>query len=218
MTDEIAVRAEYHQLVRTEVLPLVPAGTGTLLDVGGGSGGTAARLKELGRATRVGVVDLVAGSAVPGIDFAYAGNLEDPDVLDRVIEAEGPFSVILCLDVLEHLVDPWRVVERLHKALVPGGVIVASLPNVRHYTAVLPLMFRNSWRLEDRGILDRTHLRFFVRQTAIELMTHSGLVLEEVKATPAEARRIRLFRALTAGLFNSFTDLQYLVRVRRDRD
>lgn len=213
--DQPAARPDYHQLVREEVVPLVPKMGGTLLDVGGGVGATAMRIKELRLVDRAGVVDLVAASANPGIDFAHGGNLEDPALLDRVIEAEGPFSAILCLDVLEHLVDPWQTVARLHQALKPGGVIVASIPNIRHYSASLPLLFRNRWQLEDSGILDRTHLRFFVRESAIELMTHSGLMLDEVRGTPAQARRMHWFRAATLGLLNSFTDLQYLIRVRR---
>ena len=213
--DQPVARPDYHQLVREEVVPLMPKMGGTLLDVGGGVGATAMRMKELGLVERAGVVDLVAASANPGIDFAHGGNLEDPALLDRVTEAEGPFSAILCLDVLEHLVDPWDTVARLHQSLAPGGVIVASIPNIRHFTASLPLFFGNKWTLEDDGILDRTHLRFFVRETAIELMTHSGLVLEEVRGSASNAKRIHLFRKLTLGLLNSFTDLQYLIRVRR---
>ena len=116
--------------------------------------------------------------------------------------------------MLEHLRDPWSVVRLLHGGLAPGGVIVASIPNVRNFTALAPLLFRNRWRLTDAGVLDRTHLRFFVRESAVELMTSSGLVLEEVRARPSGGRRVRAFRAVTAGLMNSFTDLQYLIRVR----
>lgn len=209
------VRSDYHALVRSDVIPLVPESGGTLLDVGGGVGATAARLKALGKAKRAGVVDLVdAASRNADLDFSYSGNLEDPSVLDRVIEREGPFSIVLCLDVLEHLQDPWRVVRGLHGGLAPGGVIVASIPNIRNYKALFPLLFQNKWTLTDKGILDRTHLRFFVRDTAIELMTSSGLELDEVRSAPSGGRKIRLIRALTLGLLNSFTDQQYLIRVR----
>ncbi len=54
-------------------------------------------------------------------------------------------------------------------------MIVASLPNVRHYRVSGGLLFRGRWHLQDAGILDRTHLRFFVKDTMIELLTHSGL-------------------------------------------
>lgn len=209
-------RMDYHKHIREEIIPLVPDAGGTLLDVGGGVGATAARLKHLGKAQRVGVIDLI-DSSMEGVtkDFSYSGNIEDARFLDSVIEAEGPFQTILCLDVLEHLVDPWAIVGRLHKALVPGGVIVASIPNVRHYSAFLPLAFQDRWDLADDGILDRTHLRFFVRSTAIELMTCSGLKLEEVRGNLVGGRKVKLARALSLGMLNSFTYLQYLIRVRR---
>ncbi|MDM7966151.1 MULTISPECIES: class I SAM-dependent methyltransferase [Blastomonas] len=219
MTQETALdpsRMDYHKHIREEIIPLVPNGGGTLLDVGGGVGATAVRLKQLGKADRVGVIDLIDATA-EGVhkDFSYSGNIEEPAFLDSVLQAEGPFQTILCLDVLEHLVDPWKIVARLHKALVPGGVIVASVPNVRHYSAFLPLAFQNRWDLADDGILDRTHLRFFVRSTAIELMTSSGLKLEEIRGNAPGGTKVKLARALSLGALNSFTNLQYLIRVRR---
>ncbi len=206
------VRPHYHALVHEDALPLVAAAGGTLLDVGGGTGATALRLRTMGHAQRAGVIDRVA--PLTDLDFAHAGDVEDPAFLDHVLQTEGPFQTILCLDILEHLRDPWAVVERLHSGLAPGGAIVASIPNIRNFTALMPLVLRNRWDLRDAGVLDRTHLRFFVRDSAIGLMTSSGLALEAVRAKPSGGRKVRLFRALTCGLLNSFTDLQYLIRVR----
>lgn len=209
----------YHNQVRLDVVPSVPTVEGTLIDVGGGTGATAAHLKALGLAKRVGTIDLVPpDTTLDGVDFQYIGDLEDPAFLAAVVESEGPFDVILCLDILEHLVDPWALVSRLHQALAPGGRIVASIPNVRHYRVSGGLFFRNRWSLTDAGILDRTHLRFFVKETAVELMTHSGLVLESVDAPVRERNRRRraAFNRLTGSRFASLIDVQYIVRVRRD--
>ena len=154
----------------------------------------------------------------PGLDFHVTANLEQADAIDAVTVEQGPFSVILCLDVLEHLSDPWSVVKRLHRTLAPNGVIVASVPNLRYFSASLPLFFLGKWDLEDAGLRDRTHLRWFVRDTAIALMTCSGLKLEEVVGKPGRGQKVLLFRALTLGLFNDFTNLQYLIRVRKTED
>lgn len=208
-------RTRYHDNVREDVIDSVPQTSGTLVDFGGGVGATAAHLKRAGRAVRVGVVDMMPmEDRAPLIDFAYCGDLEDPDFVSRVIDEEGPFEVVLCLDILEHLADPWRLVEQLHKSLTSGGVIVASIPNVRYFQVSFALFFRNRWTLRDSGVLDRTHLRFFVRETAIELMTRSGLVLEQVVPSPDMRSAITLFRRITFGLLNSFTDRQYIIRVR----
>jgi 2-polyprenyl-3-methyl-5-hydroxy-6-metoxy-1,4-benzoquinol methylase len=196
---------------------MIPESAGAVLDVGGGTGATAGHLKRLGRATRAGTVDLVrAESPDPDLDFQLAGNLNEESFVETVI-AEGPFDTILCLDVLEHLVDPWRIVEQMHKCLSPGGVLVASLPNVRHYRVSGGLFFRNRWTLQDAGIMDRTHLRFFVRDTAIEMLTQSGLVFDEILAPLPERRRglVRLFRTVTFGLFDSLVSVRWVIRVRQ---
>ena len=214
----VAPRTDYHALLRRDVFPLVPTVKGTLLDVGGGIGATTAALKAAGRASKAGVIDIVpTESAAPGLDFHLSGNLERDDVLERAIAAHGPFDTILCLDVLEHLADPWTVVARLTDALTPGGCIVASLPNVRHYSVTAPLVFGGKWQLEDAGILDRTHLRWFVRDTAIELMTSSGLTLQEIVEKPRGGRRETLLQAATFGLMRGFLTYQFLIRVGRSR-
>ncbi|HSV37266.1 MAG TPA: methyltransferase domain-containing protein [Nocardioidaceae bacterium] len=208
----------YHNQIRYDVMDSIPRTDGTLIDVGGGTGATAAHVKSLGLASRVGTVDMVRPESTPdGVDFQFFGNIEDGGFLAEVVEKEGPFGTILCLDILEHLVDPWKLVASLGDALAPGGRIVASIPNVRHYRVSGALFFKDSWRLDDAGILDRTHLRFFVKETAVELMTSSGLQLESVEAPKRtrHRRRVAAFHKLTGGKLNSLVDVQYVVVVRK---
>lgn len=114
-----------------------------------------------------------------------------------------------------HLPDPWAVVSQLHPLLAPGGCIVASLPNVRNFTVVLPLLLKGEWRYRNTGILDRTHLRFFGFREAVELLSSSGLKLEACEASIPKAKRLIWANALTLGLLRGFLSLQTLVRVRR---
>jgi 2-polyprenyl-3-methyl-5-hydroxy-6-metoxy-1,4-benzoquinol methylase len=213
-SEPAAVRSDYHARVRTEVLDLVPEGPNRVLDVGGGIGASAAWLKSVGKCDHAVVVDLVADNCLPEIDAGYGGNLEDPALLQRVASEQGKMDVILCLDVLEHVTDPWAVVKHCHDILNPGGVIVTSIPNMRHYSLVLPLVFRGKFDLTDSGIRDRTHLRWFVKDTAIDLMTSSGLKLDHVEGK-IYGRKKNLLNTLTLGLFREFLFLQYFIRVRR---
>jgi len=202
--------------VRRDAFELVPKSGGVLLDLGGGIGSTAAALKAEDYAGRVGIVELVtADDLAKGVDFALTGDLDRPDFLDALYETEGPFDTILCLDILEHLKDPWSLVARLHEYLAPGGSVVASIPNVRNYRLILPLVLRGRFTLMDAGILDRTHLRWFVRDSAIELMTSSGLTLDKIIDKPTPGRKVALFDFLTLRLFRRFTEIQYLIRVVR---
>ncbi|WP_420587427.1 class I SAM-dependent methyltransferase [Ruegeria sp.] len=209
------VRDDYHALVRKDVLDLVPDGRNAVLDIGGGIGASAGYLKEVDKAERYVVVDLVADAKHASVDAAYSGNLEDPALLQRIEAEQGVFDVILCLDVLEHLTDPWSVIEACHAMLKPGGVIVASIPNARNHRLVIPLVFKGRFEYTEKGILDRTHLRWFVRDTAIQLMTGTGLELEHIEGQ-FYGRRKRLVNWLTMGLLKNFIYLQYFIRVRRN--
>lgn len=210
-----AVVASYHGRVREDALAVVPAAAGRVLDLGGGIGASSAALKRRGRATHVVVADLVAGDALAEVDRAYAGDLEDPALLARILDEEGPFDTVLCLDVLEHLKDPWRVVARLTDGLAPGGAIVASIPNARNIALVWPLVVHGRFELADSGLCDRTHLRWFTRQSALALMASSGLEIEAVVDKLREPRRYRWANALTLGLFRRFLEIQYIIRARR---
>ncbi|HMO67111.1 MAG TPA: class I SAM-dependent methyltransferase [Novosphingobium sp.] len=203
---------EYHSRVRFDVLPHVRP-CGRLLDFGGGDGATAARARELGLAARVGVADRVP--VAHALDFAFCGDLTDPAFVDAIAAAEGPFDTILCLDVLEHLPDPWAAVARLEAMLAPGGTLIVSLPNVRHYTVSFPLLFAGRWTYGDAEVLDHTHLRFFVRQTARALVEGAGLAIDKVVPVPRQRLRdIWMLRGL-GWLCESLIALQYIVVARK---
>ncbi len=205
------VRPAYHALVRHQILELVPEGMSHVLDVGGGIGASAAFLKSTGKVHMASVVDLVGTLALPEIDHAFGGDLEDPDLLARIDRECGPFDVILCLDVLEHLTDPWAVVDRLSGMLVPGGILVASIPNVRNYRLLGPLLFQGRFDLTERGILDRTHLRWFVADTARALLSRGDLHVDNFHKF-FEGPRKKLFNMLTLGLFRDFLTIQFYIR------
>ncbi|MEB8388425.1 class I SAM-dependent methyltransferase [Rhodobacteraceae bacterium KMM 6894] len=214
MSNEAKVRQEYHSLVRKDVLELVPDGMNSVLDVGGGTGGSSAYLKESGKVSKAVVVDLVADNCLPAVDAAYGGNLENPELLHQVKTEQGKFDVILCLDVLEHLTDPWSIVDRLSDMLHPGGVLITSVPNARNYRLTAPLVFKGKFELTDRGLLDRTHLRWFVRSTARELVERDDLAVEYFHGHFG-GRKKKLFNKLTLGLFREFLIIQFYIRSRK---
>ena len=95
----------------------------------------------------------------------------------------GPFDAIVYGDVLEHLSDPGAVLRALDQTLAPGGTVIVSVPNVAHLWVRLSLL-AGRFDYADRGILDRTHLRFFTRRTLRELLRAAGLTVVELAVTP----------------------------------
>jgi len=192
----------YFDQCRSEVLAWIPAKVEKVFEVGCGSGATLQHIKQNGLADWVGGMELVKSVVEAGkeIDMLIQGNIEECDIpLD-----EASIDVILCLDVLEHLVDPWAVVVKLKKYLKPGGMIIGSLPNVKNLKVVIPLIFMDNWQYVDAGQLDRTHLRFFTKKTAVKLFQNAGL---KVVATPiwfSGKGNASLLNKVTLGLLRSF--------------
>ena len=97
----------------------------------------------------------------------------------------GPFDQVMLADLLEHLVDPDAALARAVELLAPGGEVIVSLPNIAYVRARARLA-RGVWRYEPTGIFDRTHLRFFTRRTARQMLERAGLAIgREIPVGPA---------------------------------
>jgi 2-polyprenyl-3-methyl-5-hydroxy-6-metoxy-1,4-benzoquinol methylase len=211
---------DYFENARTEIATLLPERLDRVLEIGCGAGATMKWLRSRSTVQYAAGVELVpdaASKASAVFDPVMTGNIETMNL------PEGKFDLIVALDVLEHLVDPWSVVRRLHGALKPGGAVIVSIPNVCHYSVVLPLIVRGRWEYTSFGLLDSTHLRFFTRRSAIELMTNSGLVLDKinpVRVWPAWmtklSRTARWYVMKVIGWIvpHHLLDYQLLIRVR----
>lgn len=151
-----------------------------MLDVGAADALVSRRLTERGwRVTGIEGDPALAQAGAPYCERMITANLNR-----EVPEVQGPFDAILYGDVLEHLIDPLRVLVELNRSLVPDGFVIVSVPNIAHlYIRLLLLLGRFDYL--DRGILDNTHLRFFTARSLRALIDNAGLVVERFSATPA---------------------------------
>src|SRR5688572_18603936 len=92
------------------------------------------------------------------------------------------YKLIVCGDVLEHTPDPLTVLKRLIEASTEDAKFIISLPNVAHLAIRMMLLFGRFPKME-RGILDKTHLHFFTKDTALDLLRQAGLRAERVSCT-----------------------------------
>lgn len=202
---------EYYRSARKEILPLLPPGKLKILELGCGEGTTLAWLKSIDRCTEC-----------VGIELSEVAARKAGEVADRVIVADferdelvfqdASFDCILCLDVLEHLQDPWGALGRLAVWLRPGGTVVISVPNVRHKSVILDLVLRGRFDYQDSGILDRTHLRFFTRSSAEALVRSAGLAVEKVQPQPQSVEGLSgLLNTLSFGFFRDTLSWQFLI-------
>jgi 2-polyprenyl-3-methyl-5-hydroxy-6-metoxy-1,4-benzoquinol methylase len=151
-----------------------------VLDVGAADGIVSRRLVDQGwRVTGIEGDALLAQTGA-----ACCERMIVADLNREVPEVPGTFDAILYGDVLEHLIDPLRVLVELNRSLAPDGFVIISVPNIAHlYIRLLLLLGRFDYI--DRGILDNTHLRFFTERSLRELIADAGLWVERSTATPA---------------------------------
>ena len=162
------------------ILDVLGAGLGRrLLDVGAADGFLAEILTA--RGWRVTAVERDPEQAARARGKCH--EVVAADLVDAVPLLAGPFDAMVYGDVLEHLSDPLEVLVALDPLLADDGIVVASVPNVAHLWVRLGLL-AGRFDYTDRGILDRTHLRFFTRRSFRGLLTAAGLVVDELRATP----------------------------------
>jgi SAM-dependent methyltransferase len=196
----------------TEVAPLLVGPVEKALELGCGDGSTLAALKARGLvrwAAGLEIEPRAAEAARARLDLVVVGNVES--LPDAALPAD--LDLVLCLDVLEHLVDPWSAVRRLAGRLKPGGAIVACIPNLRHVGTLVPLILNGRFDYTDSGTLDRGHLRFFTRASIRHLFEQAGLSVQRIEA-PVAGRSALLDR-LTLGLARDLCAYRYLIRAER---
>jgi SAM-dependent methyltransferase len=169
------------------VLGAVPDGA-RVLDVGCATGYLSAELVRRG-CDVVGVeFDPVAAEQARAVcREVVVGDLDAAATREAVARAVGDgVDAIICADVLEHVRDPWAVLTWLRTLLDPSGArrAVISVPNIAHWTARRALA-RGRFDYTDFGLFDRTHLRFFTRDSARELARRAGFAVREER--PASA-------------------------------
>ena len=178
---------DYGDRPRTEMLEFVPNAAQRVLEVGCLGGGFGAALKAARPGTVVSGIEPnpeAAEFARSRLDQVICGTFP-ADVDETMI-----FDCIVFNDVLEHMVDPWAALVAARQALAPGGYVVASIPNVRHFSVVVPFVMYGQWRYTGFGILDQTHVRFLAGRVQIhDLFGSTGYSVERCE-------RIRVTRAI----------------------
>ena len=163
----------YHEHERLEIVEMIPRDATTVLDVGCAAGAFGAALKRRS-----------PGLRVVGIEYAEGPASLARERLDEVLQLDlnslsegqipGSFDVIVCADVIEHLLDPERLLSLLASHLMPGGVLVLSVPNVRHWSVLAPLLIDDLFTYADEGLLDRTHVHLFTYTELVQMLGRSG--------------------------------------------
>lgn len=160
------------------LLALIPE-RARVLDVGCGNGRFSEMIREHRHAEVVGLEphpERARAAAARGLEVIEGVFAED------VVQGLEPFDVVVFADVLEHLEDPASALRTASGLLAAGGAVIASVPNVAHWTIRVNLL-RGRFDYQPIGLMDATHLRWFTQAGLERLFSSSGYHITDWNAS-----------------------------------
>jgi 2-polyprenyl-3-methyl-5-hydroxy-6-metoxy-1,4-benzoquinol methylase len=187
-TPESAAPYAYYEDVNWGLLRLWGDRSGAaILDVGCGFATTSERLRRLGnRVTGIESSPAAVAKATERLDEVIAADLRQREEIAARLSGRT-FDVVMFADVLEHLDWPGPILKSYLPYVKPGGSVIISLPNVGNWSSRFGLL-GGRFEYTDTGVLDRTHLRFFTRNSARRLIEDAGLTIARHAYTPGIVR------------------------------
>lgn len=207
----------YFANARRDIVEQLPTGPDdAILELGCGSGGTGRLAMASGKAGRYVGIELsleAAKKAAEDFSEMLVGDVEQLDLEPW----RDSFDALIVSEVLEHLTDPWTTLGRLVTCVKPGGAVFASSPNIAHWT-VLKELAMGRFEYDDRGVMDRTHLRWFTPASFRVLFEGAGVEVLELAPLAPLRPKARLIDRLTGGRLRHLFIGQITVRGRRRSD
>lgn len=208
-------KADYYTAVRDDIIDVIPDGVQRILEVGCGAGATGRAIKER-RKGRIEVTGIeieaeVAEKAKANIDRVIVGNVETTALPFE----KGYFDCIIYGDVLEHLVDPWKLLAGHCEFLRKDGYVVISIPNIAHYRTI-KMLCRKEWNYADRGILDKNHLRFFALNNVKDMLKNANLGIVRIKQKLSGSRSKKILNKVLCGALSDYLTEQYIILAKKE--
>ncbi len=174
-------------------LPLDP--TASVLEIGCGTGATGALALKRGRAGRYVGVELFESAAEAAREVLSEVVVGDVEQLEFDWQPAA-FDALILSEVLEHLREPWGVLHKLSRFVRPGGLVLASSPNVAHWRVIRELVL-GRFPLADKGVFDRTHMRWFTPESFVAMFNEAGFTVDRMRPVAPFSPKPRAFSMLT---------------------
>jgi SAM-dependent methyltransferase len=93
------------------------------------------------------------------------------------------FDLILMSDVLEHVYNPWQVLNETKNHLSQNGILCISIPNIENLNFIKSIN-EGDFYYTETGLMDETHIRFFSLKSIIYYLELSGYVVKNTSFRP----------------------------------
>lgn len=208
----------YYSNVRKDLVNLITKSNGLIvLEIGAAYGETLFYLKKNSIAIEAVGIDLFEDpdkSRYKKIDRFVFGNIEELDFK----EYENYFDLILLPDVLEHILEPKKTLEKIKHFLKKDGEIIVSMPNIRHYSAFVKIFFKGDFKYEESGIFDYTHVRFYCKKNIQELLQSADYKVVHCEGSIKNYKgksMAKTINQITFGIFEAFLSTQYFFKIKK---
>lgn len=197
---------DYYQNARPEMLEFIPENATKVIEIGSSEGRFLQLIRKRQGAEIWGVEpnQEACSKLQANVDHAIHSTAEE----SFAVLPENYFDCFIYNDVLEHLLWPEQVIIQTLAHLAPGGFIVCSIPNVRHWDNIKELLVKRDWEYKSLGTLDYTHFRFYTQKSIIRMFQKCGLEVVKIKGiNPVQSKLLNFLRFLKKS---SFEDMRYL--------
>jgi 2-polyprenyl-3-methyl-5-hydroxy-6-metoxy-1,4-benzoquinol methylase len=210
----------YYSNIRLDLIRLIknPNKNLKILEIGAAYGETLYYIKNSGVASEVVGVDLFKDEQHPE-RYKQLDNFIFGDIQSLNMEKYyNYFDIILLPDVLEHIIEPLPVLEKVKQMVKQEGEIIISVPNIRHFSAFVKIFIKGNFEYQDSGIFDFTHMRFYCKSDLIRLVEKANYKVQLVEGSIKNYDKnsiTKILNRLTFGLFEEFFSIQYFVKVKK---
>lgn len=225
----------YYDNINPQLLALVDTTASVSVELGCGTGALASVLQLRAPMSAVIGVELNRGAAAQArthLSEVIIGDIEEQLTLQELDTALAGRKIdqLIIGDVLEHLRNPWSVLQNITDRMSDESTCVVCVPNSAHWSMLAQQLF-GRWEYTEQGLFDRTHLRFFTRSSTISIFQQFGFQAEIVRPRfsrmDTEAAADEIISALQTAAQKigvtseqaerEYRPLQWLFRFRRNQ-
>ncbi len=165
-----------HAFLEQVLVRNCPADIPSMLDLGCGSGAWLKRLQGTVVGAKVGI-DYVQPATVAGLDLrGFDLNVDSPSAL-------GQYSLVTCIEVIEHIENVGRLLDVISIATLPDGVALITTPNIESLRGrVRALVAGKIPSFDEKS--DPTHLMPILRDSLEKMLNRRGMAIVETLQYP----------------------------------
>jgi 2-polyprenyl-3-methyl-5-hydroxy-6-metoxy-1,4-benzoquinol methylase len=205
----------YFDHAREDMLPFISKKAKYFLEFGCGNGAFGNLVKKKVNCFYEGIEPVVefAELAKQNLDKVSCTTVEDFIINYKKSYVKVKYDIIVFNDVLEHLIDPYFVIENMKDLLNDEGTIVASIPNFLNYNSIVQILLTKDFHYNDSGILDKTHFRFFTKKSICRMFNEAGYEIIEINGIhqTVDSIKFKILNLLSFGYLNEFKFLQFAI-------